>query len=65
MYGHFSGINRKVQLKYLKPKDIEPFSEDESAVPELLLILKWGITYTSLRNIKFRWRIDNCRSFAS
>lgn len=39
-YGHFSGINRKVQLKYLKPKDLE-LSDDDS-VPELLLILKWG-----------------------
>jgi inositol hexakisphosphate/diphosphoinositol-pentakisphosphate kinase len=42
MYGHFSGINRKVQLKYLKPKELENFSEDDSSVPELLLILKWG-----------------------
>jgi inositol hexakisphosphate/diphosphoinositol-pentakisphosphate kinase len=42
MYGHFSGINRKVQLKYLKHKELEQFSEDDSTVPELLLILKWG-----------------------
>uniref|UniRef100_A0AC34QRI8 Inositol hexakisphosphate and diphosphoinositol-pentakisphosphate kinase n=1 Tax=Panagrolaimus sp. JU765 TaxID=591449 RepID=A0AC34QRI8_9BILA len=40
MYGHFSGINRKVQLKYLKPK---PDSSDEiRQKPALLLIIKWG-----------------------
>lgn len=40
MYGHFSGINRKVQLKYLKPK---PDSCDEMRQkPALLLIIKWG-----------------------
>jgi inositol hexakisphosphate/diphosphoinositol-pentakisphosphate kinase len=50
MYGHFSGINRKVQLKYQpygKPKSSSSEEETESAVmeerrPSLLLILKWG-----------------------
>lgn len=48
MYGHFSGINRKVQFKYQpqgKPKssssDENEFSEGEKK-PSLLLILKWG-----------------------
>ncbi|XP_071505816.1 inositol hexakisphosphate and diphosphoinositol-pentakisphosphate kinase 2-like [Diadema antillarum] len=54
MYGHFSGINRKVQLKYL-PKGIMKHSSSEEAShsgnghwpdskgdPSLLLILKWG-----------------------
>ncbi|XP_077864914.1 inositol hexakisphosphate and diphosphoinositol-pentakisphosphate kinase 2-like [Saccoglossus kowalevskii] len=45
MYGHFSGINRKVQLKY-KPNGRCKLSssEDEGKKPEpsLLLILKWG-----------------------
>lgn len=44
MYGHFSGINRKVQLKYQphgRPR--RSSSEDESAKePSLVLILKWG-----------------------
>jgi len=40
MYGHFSGINRKVQLKYLKPK---PDHDDPMRKkPALLLIIKWG-----------------------
>uniref|UniRef100_A0A914P998 Inositol hexakisphosphate and diphosphoinositol-pentakisphosphate kinase n=1 Tax=Panagrolaimus davidi TaxID=227884 RepID=A0A914P998_9BILA len=39
-YGHFSGINRKVQLKYLKPKTE---SDDEMRKkPALMLIIKWG-----------------------
>lgn len=49
MYGHFSGINRKVQLKYLKPKEIDQCSEDET-VPELLLILKWGMDLKLIRD---------------
>jgi inositol hexakisphosphate/diphosphoinositol-pentakisphosphate kinase len=44
MYGHFSGINRKVQLKYQphgRPR--RSSSEDDSARgPSLVLILKWG-----------------------
>ncbi|KAE9552296.1 hypothetical protein FO519_004482 [Halicephalobus sp. NKZ332] len=40
MYGHFSGINRKVQLKYLKPKP--DHEEDIRKKPALLLIIKWG-----------------------
>ncbi|XP_046636471.1 inositol hexakisphosphate and diphosphoinositol-pentakisphosphate kinase-like isoform X2 [Daphnia pulicaria] len=44
MYGHFSGINRKVQLKY-QPRG-RPQSgcseEDTHNEPSLLLILKWG-----------------------
>jgi inositol hexakisphosphate/diphosphoinositol-pentakisphosphate kinase len=52
MYGHFSGINRKVQLKYLKSKDItEQLSEDDS-VPELLLILKWGGELTTAGHLQ-------------
>merc|ERR1719320_1733119 len=42
MYGHFSGINRKVQLKYQpkgRPKSTE---EDVQKDPSLLLVLKWG-----------------------
>uniref|UniRef100_A0A7E4V0P5 Inositol hexakisphosphate and diphosphoinositol-pentakisphosphate kinase n=1 Tax=Panagrellus redivivus TaxID=6233 RepID=A0A7E4V0P5_PANRE len=40
MYGHFSGINRKVQLKYLKPKTE---TDDETRKkPSLMLIMKWG-----------------------
>lgn len=44
MYGHFSGINRKVQLKY-QPKGKPKSSSDEgdgSQDPSLVLILKWG-----------------------
>jgi len=44
MYGHFSGINRKVQLKYQpkgRPKSTS--SEDDAPKePSLLLVLKWG-----------------------
>jgi inositol hexakisphosphate/diphosphoinositol-pentakisphosphate kinase len=48
MYGHFSGINRKVQMKY-QPKgrprgsssDTDE-STDEKKEPSLVLILKWG-----------------------
>ncbi|KAM3925718.1 inositol hexakisphosphate and diphosphoinositol-pentakisphosphate kinase 1 isoform 4-T6 [Leptodactylus fuscus] len=45
MYGHFSGINRKVQLTYLPHGHPKPSSEDEDArkdSPSLLLVLKWG-----------------------
>nr|XP_037278856.1 inositol hexakisphosphate and diphosphoinositol-pentakisphosphate kinase-like isoform X19 [Rhipicephalus microplus] len=44
MYGHFSGINRKVQLKY-QPKGRPRHSssdEDYPREPSLVLILKWG-----------------------
>ncbi|UYV83013.1 PPIP5K2 [Cordylochernes scorpioides] len=44
MYGHFSGINRKVQLKY-QPKGRPRRSssdEDSPREPSLVLILKWG-----------------------
>uniref|UniRef100_A0A8C7S6F5 Inositol hexakisphosphate and diphosphoinositol-pentakisphosphate kinase n=1 Tax=Oncorhynchus mykiss TaxID=8022 RepID=A0A8C7S6F5_ONCMY len=47
MYGHFSGINRKVQLTYLpngqpKASSEEEGREEESQGPSLLLVLKWG-----------------------
>ncbi|KAM6058735.1 inositol hexakisphosphate and diphosphoinositol-pentakisphosphate kinase 1 isoform 5-T5 [Chlamydotis macqueenii] len=46
MYGHFSGINRKVQLTYLPHGHPKATSEDEEArresAPSLLLVLKWG-----------------------
>ncbi|XP_053317989.1 inositol hexakisphosphate and diphosphoinositol-pentakisphosphate kinase 1 isoform X10 [Spea bombifrons] len=45
MYGHFSGINRKVQLTYLAHGHPKTSSEDEDArkdSPSLLLVLKWG-----------------------
>uniref|UniRef100_A0A8C0G7Y1 Inositol hexakisphosphate and diphosphoinositol-pentakisphosphate kinase n=1 Tax=Chelonoidis abingdonii TaxID=106734 RepID=A0A8C0G7Y1_CHEAB len=46
MYGHFSGINRKVQLTYLPRGHPKASSEDEDArkepSPSLLLVLKWG-----------------------
>ncbi|CAF0824579.1 unnamed protein product [Brachionus calyciflorus] len=51
MYGHFSGINRKVQIKYQpqgKPKSSS--TEDVNCIendPSLLLILKWGGELTS------------------
>merc|ERR1719431_2052966 len=44
MYGHFSGINRKVQLKYQpkgRPKSTSS-EEDLPGGPSLLLVLKWG-----------------------
>ncbi|CAH1271214.1 PPIP5K2 [Branchiostoma lanceolatum] len=55
MYGHFSGINRKVQLKY-QPQGFKKQSSSEdggqeaekqgslepSTEPSILLILKWG-----------------------
>ncbi|XP_050834474.1 inositol hexakisphosphate and diphosphoinositol-pentakisphosphate kinase 1 isoform X10 [Serinus canaria] len=45
MYGHFSGINRKVQLTYLPHGHLKAASEDEArreSSPSLLLVLKWG-----------------------
>uniref|UniRef100_A0A673AWQ3 Inositol hexakisphosphate and diphosphoinositol-pentakisphosphate kinase n=1 Tax=Sphaeramia orbicularis TaxID=375764 RepID=A0A673AWQ3_9TELE len=45
MYGHFSGINRKVQLTYLRYGQPKASSEEEDSKkdgPSLLLVLKWG-----------------------
>ncbi|CAN9498828.1 unnamed protein product [Ophioblennius macclurei] len=45
MYGHFSGINRKVQLTYLRTGQPKASSEEEESKkdgPSLLLVLKWG-----------------------
>uniref|UniRef100_A0A803TJB4 Inositol hexakisphosphate and diphosphoinositol-pentakisphosphate kinase n=1 Tax=Anolis carolinensis TaxID=28377 RepID=A0A803TJB4_ANOCA len=44
MYGHFSGINRKVQLTYLPHGRPKASSEEEGRdpSPSLLLVLKWG-----------------------
>uniref|UniRef100_A0A8D2ZUA5 Inositol hexakisphosphate and diphosphoinositol-pentakisphosphate kinase n=1 Tax=Scophthalmus maximus TaxID=52904 RepID=A0A8D2ZUA5_SCOMX len=45
MYGHFSGINRKVQLTYLRNGQPKASSEEEDSKkdgPSLLLVLKWG-----------------------
>ncbi|KAK1803927.1 hypothetical protein P4O66_003867 [Electrophorus voltai] len=51
MYGHFSGINRKVQLTYLPNGQLKASSEEEGtngnehtlmSGPSLLLVLKWG-----------------------
>ncbi|KAJ3592979.1 hypothetical protein NHX12_005317 [Muraenolepis orangiensis] len=45
MYGHFSGINRKVQLTYLPHGQPKTSSEEEDTrkdCPSLLLVLKWG-----------------------
>eukprot|EP00064_Thunnus_orientalis_P016039 superscaffoldBa00003093_g16102 len=44
-YGHFSGINRKVQLTYLPHGQPKTSSEEEDTRkegPSLLLVLKWG-----------------------
>uniref|UniRef100_A0A671E1G2 Inositol hexakisphosphate and diphosphoinositol-pentakisphosphate kinase n=1 Tax=Rhinolophus ferrumequinum TaxID=59479 RepID=A0A671E1G2_RHIFE len=46
MYGHFSGINRKVQLTYY-PHGVKASNEGQDPQPEalgpsLLLVLKWG-----------------------
>ncbi|XP_074249833.1 inositol hexakisphosphate and diphosphoinositol-pentakisphosphate kinase 1 isoform X10 [Saimiri boliviensis] len=46
MYGHFSGINRKVQLTYY-PHGVKASNEGqdpqrEAVAPSLLLVLKWG-----------------------
>uniref|UniRef100_A0A8D8HTI4 Inositol hexakisphosphate and diphosphoinositol-pentakisphosphate kinase n=1 Tax=Culex pipiens TaxID=7175 RepID=A0A8D8HTI4_CULPI len=44
MYGHFSGINRKVQMKYQPKGRPRGSSSDDDAPkePSLVLILKWG-----------------------
>ncbi|XP_066557678.1 inositol hexakisphosphate and diphosphoinositol-pentakisphosphate kinase 2 isoform X2 [Amia ocellicauda] len=45
MYGHFSGINRKVQITYLPHGQPKTSSEEEDSRkdgPSLLLVLKWG-----------------------
>ncbi|XP_051508494.1 inositol hexakisphosphate and diphosphoinositol-pentakisphosphate kinase 2-like isoform X3 [Myxocyprinus asiaticus] len=45
MYGHFSGINRKVQLTYLPHGQPKTSSEEEETLkesPSILLVLKWG-----------------------
>ncbi|KAM6473174.1 inositol hexakisphosphate and diphosphoinositol-pentakisphosphate kinase 2 isoform 3-T9 [Liasis olivaceus] len=45
MYGHFSGINRKVQLTYLPhgcPKTSSEEEDNRKEEPSLLLVLKWG-----------------------
>ncbi|KAM4875094.1 inositol hexakisphosphate and diphosphoinositol-pentakisphosphate kinase 2 isoform 12-T13 [Thomomys bottae] len=45
MYGHFSGINRKVQLTYLPhgcPKTSSEEEDSRKEQPSLLLVLKWG-----------------------
>ncbi|XP_038257383.1 inositol hexakisphosphate and diphosphoinositol-pentakisphosphate kinase 2 isoform X9 [Dermochelys coriacea] len=45
MYGHFSGINRKVQLTYLPhgcPKTSSEEEDNRRDEPSLLLVLKWG-----------------------
>ncbi|XP_059371197.1 inositol hexakisphosphate and diphosphoinositol-pentakisphosphate kinase 2-like isoform X2 [Carassius carassius] len=45
MYGHFSGINRKVQLTYLPHLQPKTSSEEEDTRkegPSILLVLKWG-----------------------
>ncbi|CAJ0585295.1 unnamed protein product, partial [Mesorhabditis spiculigera] len=55
MYGHFSGINRKVQLKYLKARDVksgESSEETKHQAPALLLILKWGGELTTAGNLQ-------------
>ncbi|XP_046803289.1 inositol hexakisphosphate and diphosphoinositol-pentakisphosphate kinase isoform X6 [Lucilia cuprina] len=45
MYGHFSGINRKVQMKYQpkgRPRGSSSDDVDAPTEPSLVLILKWG-----------------------
>ncbi|XP_076472834.1 inositol hexakisphosphate and diphosphoinositol-pentakisphosphate kinase 2-like isoform X2 [Babylonia areolata] len=47
MYGSFSGINRKIQLKYLTEEECHKqtsqlVADDTPKDPSLLLILKWG-----------------------
>ncbi|KAK3510145.1 hypothetical protein QTP70_026738 [Hemibagrus guttatus] len=45
MYGHFSGINRKVQLTSLphgQPKTSSEEEDTRNEGPSLLLVLKWG-----------------------
>ncbi|EGT38977.1 hypothetical protein CAEBREN_11971 [Caenorhabditis brenneri] len=53
MYGHFSGINRKVQMKYLTERETK--SSDEELKRDgaaLLLILKWGGELTTAGNMQ-------------
>ncbi|CAJ0593139.1 unnamed protein product [Cylicocyclus nassatus] len=54
MYGHFSGINRKVQLKYLKAREFRTGDSEETTQqgPALLLILKWGGELTTAGNLQ-------------
>ncbi|EYC32218.1 hypothetical protein Y032_0003g1464 [Ancylostoma ceylanicum] len=54
MYGHFSGINRKVQLKYLKAREFRVGESEETTQqgPALLLILKWGGELTTAGNLQ-------------
>ncbi|XP_051833163.1 inositol hexakisphosphate and diphosphoinositol-pentakisphosphate kinase 1 isoform X4 [Antechinus flavipes] len=46
MYGHFSGINRKVQLTYYphgtRVSNEEQDQQQKTLAPSLLLVLKWG-----------------------
>uniref|UniRef100_A0A8C9ESC5 Inositol hexakisphosphate and diphosphoinositol-pentakisphosphate kinase n=1 Tax=Pavo cristatus TaxID=9049 RepID=A0A8C9ESC5_PAVCR len=42
MYGHFSGINRKVQLTYLPHGHPKAAKARREPSPSLLLVLKWG-----------------------
>ncbi|VDL66039.1 unnamed protein product [Nippostrongylus brasiliensis] len=54
LYGHFSGINRKVQLKYLKAREFRSGDNDEAQQqgPALMLILKWGGELTTAGNLQ-------------
>lgn len=53
MYGHFSGINRKVQMKYLKERETKTSDEElRREGPALLLILKWGGELTTAGNMQ-------------
>ncbi|VDN25990.1 unnamed protein product [Gongylonema pulchrum] len=52
-YGHFSGINRKVQLKYLKPREFKTSDGEEvHQQSALMLILKWGGELTTAGNLQ-------------
>uniref|UniRef100_A0A1A8C4M4 Inositol hexakisphosphate and diphosphoinositol-pentakisphosphate kinase n=1 Tax=Nothobranchius kadleci TaxID=1051664 RepID=A0A1A8C4M4_NOTKA len=55
MYGHFSGINRKVQLTYLPHGQPKTSSEEEDTRkegPSLLLVLKWGGELTPVGRVQ-------------
>ncbi|ULU09990.1 hypothetical protein L5515_000466 [Caenorhabditis briggsae] len=53
MYGHFSGINRKVQMKYLKERETKTSDEElKRDGAALLLILKWGGELTTAGNMQ-------------
>ncbi|CAI2320334.1 unnamed protein product [Caenorhabditis sp. 36 PRJEB53466] len=53
MYGHFSGINRKVQMKYLKERETKTSDEEmKRQEAALLLILKWGGELTTAGNMQ-------------